>query len=281
MRRQRPRWSDNDKNLGPFTYSKGSSSYSRTGATLVSGDDEYPGCCIRLHSFGRTLIVWLPPIIRPHRVKHTAESWDAQTVARMGRNWYYETFPRQYGAVAADGALHMYYGPQTHDSSSTKSKCYFLPWRQWRFIRFSLYDLNGKLFWQALEKQRKPGISTFKAQHDATKQCPKARFEFDDYDGQRIVATTHIEEREWLAGEKWCAWLSWFQRPRVRRDLSLSFSAEIGREKGSWKGGTVGHSIELRPGELHQAGFIRYCQQKHRSKHGAFKLTYIGPAEEA
>jgi hypothetical protein len=31
--------------------------------------------------------------------------------------------------------------------------------------------------------------------------------------------------------------------------------------KGSWKGGTVGHSIAMLPGELHGAAFARYCEQ--------------------
>lgn len=282
MARRRPRWNDTDKHFGPFTHSKDTGNYHRVGVVLESGDDEYPGCCLRLHGFKHTLTVWLPPVIRPYRVKHIATSWDEATIERLGRNWYYETFSRVYGAVAAEGSLHVRYGAQTHDSLSTKSKCYFFPWRQWRFVRFSLYDTNGVLFWQVgRNKERKGGAADlFKAQYEATQACPKLAFEFEDYDGQRITATTHIEEREWLAGEKWCAWLSWFRRPRVRRELSLSFSAEVGPEKGSWKGGTVGHGIELLDGELHEAGFRRYCNQEHRSKNGKFRLKYIGPAQE-
>lgn len=31
--------------------------------------------------------------------------------------------------------------------------------------------------------------------------------------------------------------------------------------KGSWKGGTIGHSIEMPPGELHADAFRRYCAE--------------------
>lgn len=43
--------------------------------------------------------------------------------------------------------------------------------------------------------------------------------------------------------------------------LDLEFSSEVGRRKGSWKGGTLGHGIEMLPGELHEAAFRRYCAQ--------------------
>ena len=40
--------------------------------------------------------------------------------------------------------------------------------------------------------------------------------------------------------------------------MSMKFSKEVGYEKGSWKGGTLGHSIEISPGESALNAFIRY-----------------------
>ena len=96
---------------------------------------------------------------------------------------------------------------------------------------------------------------------------------FDDFDGERIECTTMIEEREWLRGAKWTEWLSLFYPPKVRRSLELEFSKETGSRKGSWKGGTMGHSIDLEPGELHESGFRRYC-----AKNG---MTFVGEAVHA
>lgn len=62
------------------------------------------------------------------------------------------------------------------------------------------------------------------------------------------------------------------------RNLDLRFSGETGREKGSWKGGTIGTSIEMRPGELHEAAFRRYCDEEHRAKSGKYRITFIGAA---
>jgi hypothetical protein len=62
----------------------------------------------------------------------------------------------------------------------------------------------------------------------------------------------------------------------VKRSLDLRFSDEIGPEKGSWKGGTVGHSIDMLPSESPEAAFRRYCEQEHRAKYGTYRLTYVG-----
>jgi len=91
---------------------------------------------------------------------------------------------------------------------------------------------------------------------------------FRDFDGEELTATTHISEHEWHFGEGQFKWLSLFRRPKISRSLDISFSGETGRRKGSWKGGTTGHSIEMLPGELHYAAFQRYCAEH--------QMTFIG-----
>jgi hypothetical protein len=274
---KRRRYSDNDRHFWPFTLSH-SKSYRHFGIMLDSGahEDCAGDCHIRIAAFGWTLICELPPLIPDYRVRHVAKTWDAATIARLGRDWYDELFPREYGFSVCDGTLHIHHGPQTHDSLTTKSICYFLPWRNWRHVRHSLYDLGGKHFHTEYEGTRNAWAAS-SAVRDA---CPKARFDFEDFDGQRITATTHIEEREWHFGTKFCRWLAWFRRPKISRDLSIEFSSEVGPEKGSWKGGTVGHSIEMLPGELHEAAFKRYCEKEHRSKYRRFHIRYIGPCSQ-
>lgn len=275
------RYSGNDKHFGPFTFSKHKDGGWRPlGFMLDSGgrDEERDnqGCHLKLHGFGYTLIVELPKIIADYKVKHIAHSWSAETVAAMGRNYYYEVFPREFGFTVSDGSLHVHYGPQTHDSVTTKSKVFFLPWKQWRFVRRSLYDLHGRHFWTEPTGRQVPMREAWDEQERMRQAVPKAVFEFDDYDGKRIKATTHIEEMVWKFGEGWFKWLSLFRRPMVRRRLEIQFSEEVGPEKGSWKGGTVGHSIDLLPRELHEDAFKRYCQQEHRAKYGNFRITYVG-----
>jgi hypothetical protein len=98
--------------------------------------------------------------------------------------------------------------------------------------------------------------------------CPSLTLAFTDFDGERLTARTRIEEREWRLGTGWFKWLSVFRKPMIKRSLDIRFSGETGREKGSWKGGTIGHGIEMLPGELHASAFRRYCDG-----HG---MTFIG-----
>lgn len=249
----RRRWSDKNFNLWPFTFSW--DTYPKLGVMLDSGRDESPGCHIRFYLYRLCLLIELPPIIRPYRIKHMATTWDAATIARIGRDYYFEEHAREYGfSYSFDGAVHAHYGPQTHDSITTRSSVLNLPWANWRHVRHSIYDLDGKHYWTEDRADRH-------IQHyiDAKESVPAASFEFLDFDGERITARTHIEEREWLFGTDWCEWLSLFRRPKIHRSLDIEFSKETGKRKGSWKGGTVGSGIEMLPGEFHESAFRRYC----------------------
>lgn len=269
------RWSDNDKHLWPFTLSTNDSA-SRWGFMLDSGanDGGYGDCHIRFYCHRITLICELPKVIRDYVERRSAKHLGADVVALTGRDWYENIFPREYGAYVSDGALFVHYGAQTHDSRTDQNKCFFLPWRNWRFIRTSYYDLAGEHFWTERASDR----AAWAASSAVKDALPKAKFEFEDYDGQKIVATTHIEELEWRFGTGLFSWLSWFRKRKVSRSLALEFSAEVGPEKGSWKGGTTGHSIEMLPGEMHEAAFQRYCEKEHRSKYRRFRVRYLGKA---
>lgn len=272
----RRRWGDNDRYFGPFTYAK-DDSYRRWEIIFESGDDEYPGCQLRMAGFSRTLIIALPPIIRPWRRKVKAgPAWDAATVARLGRDWYYDTHPRAFGLSLTNSGrigtrdgydfLLVKFGAQTHDSLTERSKGYFLPWKSWRHVRHSLYDLSGKLHAHMPEHQRM--MDTWEERRAIEANCPSVTFAFADFDDERLTAETRIEEREWRLGTGWFKWLSLFRHPHISRCLDIKFSGETGERKGSWKGGTIGHSIEILPGELHEAAFRRYCS--------AHEMTFIG-----
>lgn len=267
--RPKRRWGDNDKHYGPITISR--RDHKRIGLVLDSGqyEDRNTGCHLRMHFHRTTMIIELPNFVPAYRIKHMATTWDAATIERMGRDYYFETFSREFGFVYSDRALHVYYGPQTHDSTTTKSKCFFLPWLEWRFARHSWYGLNGE------ELRRVGSNSSFEDDFEFKKTMPKACFEFEDYDGKRIIATTYIEEREWKRGRGWFGWLSIFWPNKVSRSLDIQFAEEVGPEKGSWKGGTIGHSIEMLPGEFHESAFRRYCEQEHRAKGRSFRIKFV------
>lgn len=280
------RWSgDGDRYFGPFTWSYGSS-YRHLAVMLRSRGEEggEGGRCSLRFSFRKvTLIAALPNIVRPWR-KKVYPNWDAATVERLGRDWYWNVVPRQYGFSLSDGHLSVYFGRETHDSSTEQRWGCFLPWTQWRHVRHALYDLSGAHFWtepkgDASSRLGGDGWKIYQAAKDA---CPRAAFAFTDFDGQPLTATTRIEEREWHFGAGWFKWLAWFRRPKIRRSLDVEFSDETGRDKGSWKGGTIGTGIDMLPGELHEAAFRRYCDQEHRARQGrSYRITFVAAVSPA
>lgn len=275
------RLTDNDKHLGRLTWGKCHDGYRPIGLTISSGDDdEDRGCHLYAQAFGYSARIALPQLIQPHRVKVVAQSWDAATVARMGRNWYYDTSAREYGFRVSDGFLQVFLGRQTNDSSTEQSWCAHLPWTQWRHIRQSWYGPTGQhieTLWDTRDRTVRDAQWEWRREFEAS--LAKTRFLIEDYDGKQITASTHIEEREWRLGEGLFAWLSLFCKPKVRRSLSIEFSDEVGTEKGSWKGGLIGTSIAMLPGELHESAMRRYCEQEHRGKYGSYRIKFIGVVE--
>lgn len=270
----RRRWGDNDKYLGPLTYAK-NDGWKPIAMILESGDDEYAGTSFRVSAFGHTLILALPQwVLRPYSEKVRADSWDAATVKRLGRDWYWSIDRRAYGFSISDGHLSVSLGRQTMDSSTEQSWGCFLPWTQWRHVRRSFYGLDGEHVASVSDGDSKlgSGFKRWERERAIADATPTISFKFDDYDGETITATTMIEEREWHFGTGWFKWLSVFRRPKISRSLDLDFSSEVGRRKGSWKGGTTGHAIEMNAGELHESAFRRYCDEN--------ELTFLGAAKQ-
>jgi hypothetical protein len=62
---------------------------------------------------------------------------------------------------------------------------------------------------------------------------------------QDRLAAIIVEEREWRP--IWFRWTSLFAK--IRTSIDIEFSGEVGEREGSWKGGTIGCSWDLLPGE--------------------------------
>lgn len=266
------RWGDNDYYFGPFTFAV-DRRYKSFAIILSSGDDEERLASFRVSMFGATAILALPRWLVPTEKKKVfPDSWDEDTIKRLGRNWYWEQTRREYGFTLWEGHFSLRYGRQTHSSDTEQRWGCFLPWTQWRHVRHSLYGLDGEMF-ATLPKNARWGTPEHEEGRRLEEACPTATFAFVDYDGEELTATTKIEEREWHFGTKWCKWLSWFTKPKVMRSLDILFSGETGKRKGSWKGGTIGHSIVMLPGELHRAAFKRYCAEHNMRFVGQLQPT--------
>lgn len=267
------RWGDNDRYFGPFTFCRGDH-YRTFAICFRSSDDEDRATSFRI-SIGRWSFLSKMPgwVIRPER-KKVYPQWDTATIARLGRDWYWDITPREYSIGLFDGHLSIHYGRMTHDSSTEQQWGCFLPWMQWRHVRHSFYDLMGDhLYDEPQGPLGKLGGKEWHERWDARQAredaVPTAILAFEDFDGEELTVTSKIEEREWRFGTGYFKWLTIFRRPKISRSLDLRFSSETGHRKGSWKGGTIGHSIEMKTGELHEAAFKRYCAEH--------EMTFMGP----
>jgi len=80
----------------------------------------------------------------------------------------------------------------------------------------------------------------------------------DSYDGKKVNATYWVEEREWrpkwfLKVDKW---------KQVKRYIEIVFDKGVGSEKESWKGGVIGCSYDLLPGETPEECIKRMEREK-------------------
>lgn len=263
---------DNDRRFGPITYGPTGPTWRPLALTIASRDDDYTRRChLSGSAFGWTFRVWLPELVKPYVIRHKATSWDAATIARIGRDWYEEIHPREFGFRLSDGFLQVFLGPQTMDSLTTKDWCTHLPWTQWRFHATRYYGARGELLKEWRDRKRAGGaMSVYDEQRAFRETMARPAFLLRDFDGTEVTAVTYMEESDYKFGTGWFKWLSVFRPHRIRRSLDIQFDKEVGREKGSWKGGVRGHGIAMLPGELHADAMRRYC--------GEHNLTFVEAA---
>lgn len=237
------RWSDDQKVWWRFLYAP---SAHGTGFEIRNRGGEYYdentdvrhfhyATYLHLHAFNRTLLIALPWIKVP--TGHTFEvTWTV-----------YDAISAKYG----DREIY-----------------WTVPWSNMRFHAQYFYDLDRKLI------KTIPGGTSFSVRWDFQESAalPKRSYDLKDYDGEDVVATCYIEGRHWKRGIRWCKWMSWFCKDLHSTSLDIRFSKETGERKGSWKGGTIGHSIEMLPNETPDQAMARYCTEN--------KMTYVGARAE-
>jgi hypothetical protein len=250
------RWGDNDRKFGPFTFA-----YDRHYRPLTALVSTNGGCHLRLGAFGATLICELPRLINGYR------KWvDLPEVNGWSRGGYWDCYPKEYGFRLSEGHFYVSLGAQTHDSSTTRSRSCFVPWTQWRQVRHQLYGADGYVT---------PNLVTmpWRAHHAEVESLVKHQRKVKDFDGEVIDVDIYIEERDFRLGERWFKWIGYLAPMKRRRSIDIRFLSEVGRDKGSWKGGMIGTRHEMLPGESVDDSFFMFCEQEQRSRNGRYRLA--------
>lgn len=80
----------------------------------------------------------------------------------------------------------------------------------------------------------------------------------DKFDGTIVKADVSVSEREWRP--RWFKWTKLFAK--IVRSIDVTFDQEVGKRKGSWKGGTIGCGYDLKSGETPYACLMRMQSER-------------------
>lgn len=203
---------------------------------------------------------YVPQIFKPRKRWVDTSQYQWSTNPKGG---YWSYIRCEYGFTIHEDNIHLHYGIQPGNWSSTDkknsdhTKLFGIPWLQKRYIHEKFYAPDWKVF--AVCEPNKNGGLNFDNLWKIREELPKIKFKFNDFDGEEIIATCYISEMRHEHGTGWFKWLKYFVKPMITRRLNLEFSKEVGYEKGSWKGGTLGHSTDIGLNEDPLQAFIRYA----------------------
>lgn len=244
---------------------------SNPGEYYESEDYRTNYCNLHFALFGHSWWFRIPELFKPRKkwVDTSKHQW-----SKNPDGGYWDYIQRSYGITISEETVHISYGIQPGDwyrddpKNSDHTKLFWIPWKNMTYQHEELFTPDWKSY--ALLNEPAKGVSFEQRQevwelHRRIKEnVPKIKFKFNDYDGEEIIATCYISKRMWRHGISWCKWIGYIRKPLVKYTLDLDFSKETGYNKGSWKGGTTGHSVEMKYGESPLEAFKRYGSTEDR-----------------
>ena len=236
-------------------------------------DERNKGTCLmNLHFWKWNVYLQIPQLFKPREKWVDLSQHEWATVGRDGRKGYTEQIRKDYGFSFLEDSIHIHYGIQPGSWSrgdpenSDHTKVFWYPW-QLEHVRHEILDLQQNIVytnkeWDELVRPMYDIKDYKKAFYHIPDTRCTAFFKFyDKFNDCTVEARCHIEEREWHRGLwRWARAITrnfkWGRH--IQRTLSVDFNEEVGKRKGSWKGGTTGCSMRLLPGETTDAVIKRF-----------------------
>lgn len=244
---------------------------SNPGEYYDKGDHRTNYCNLHFALFGNSWWFKIPELFKPRKKWVDTSRYDWSKNPEGG---YWDYIKRQYGISITSDTVHIAYGIQpggwhsNDPANSDHTKVFWIPWKNMTYHHEELFTPEWKSY--AILHEPAKGVSfdhrqeVWELHRRIKEKVPKIKFRFNDYDGEEIIATCYISKRMWRHGISWCKWLGYIRKPLIKYALDLEFSKETGYNKGSWKGGTVGHSVEIEYGESPLEAFKRYGSAEDR-----------------
>lgn len=154
--------------------------------------------------------------------------------------WTDESDSPKWGIAIHNNTFWLYKGGKGNMNGGNKWWTWDFPFITKNWVRTSLLLKNDT--WEHETKGNRKEF--WKDEYKFTRKSWNYDFT-DKYDGEIIPCTFHIEEREWRP--KWLMWTKLFAD--VRKSIEIEFTKEVGKRKGSWKGGTIGCGYTMLPNE--------------------------------
>lgn len=149
-------------------------------------------------------------------------------------------------------------------------------WKQTRRVKNELLNTNFSLY---------KDIQNIESDYDKVKEIeasqPYFLFNVMDYDKEELTVVGKLVRWTYVYGNgRFTRFImKFFKEPEVYTRMELTFSKEVGTGKGSWKGGTVGHSVSLENLEDPVDAFKNYCLNRKlrgSKNYNYTNLTYLG-----
>ena len=205
-----------------------------------TGDDEYQGFSLYGFGFGWWFKVYTKHWIKPCKVRVLDEKGDLKYVLFEQRNIELTKVKDQY-TNHISGSVGLTEKGWNESDCSKHSFFKELPWSESEMTEHSLLNFDGSTYFTYPR-----GRECF-GDHDAIEQKQEKKvFEIiDGYDGTKLEMEVSVERRIFRAGSGMFKWIRWFKKDDINIRIEFNYSDEVGREKGSWKGGTMGSSMWL------------------------------------
>lgn len=151
----------------------------------------------------------------------------------------------KYGIAIHGNSFWVYLGGNGNFGGGNKWWTWDIPFVSTIHIRHDVecVDSEGKLKMVSASELESKDPYMYYAEN---KSINRYNYEYTDtYDNEKIDTVFWVEEREWRR-----KWLTWTKIGRiVNRYIEIKFKKEVGKRKGSWKGGCIGCSYNLLPNE--------------------------------
>jgi len=156
-------------------------------------------------------------------------------------SWTDECDPPKWGISYHNQTFWIYRGGKGNWNGGNKWWTIYSPF-QLQWVRTSKLKKDGT--WEHEVKGNRKDFHDKKWDGIIWKETYPYKYLLKSGTFQDRLATIQVDEREWRYH-----WFKWLPIKKVSRSIDVEFSDEVGERSGTWKGGTIGCSYEIKGNE--------------------------------